>query len=362
MGRSSPTIWRLFVDESGNFSDPDDEVVVAGLLLRDGAAGSDSEQIRASLQQAVPGLPWPIKASEINHPVVFALLPDADPERARLRVHLQGALPEDFAAASDALAEGRRLPYQAVANLDREARQRRDEYAAFRRQSDRTIASIGRLIEQLASSESSPGGAVFVGCGETVRGYERETGDDSDIATCRYESLLQWLMVRAMDVLHRYEGRHRLHLHVLERHVWDRQLSMQAPLHSRHIAPLRLAAERISGGATHRVELKFDEVARYDDRAHAGLVLADFMANRARAALLRRSESLDEVEAALGLMLRCPVRSGEPGASHLAAAGAAQRLIELGRGGGEVTEGFPLTEGRRWPAEQAAQWIEVFRR
>ena len=72
------TSWVLFVDESGNFSDASDVVAVGGLLLRDSPA-LQPHVLKASLQRAVPELPWPFHAAFVNQPAYVALAASVKP-------------------------------------------------------------------------------------------------------------------------------------------------------------------------------------------------------------------------------------------------------------------------------------------
>jgi hypothetical protein len=65
--------WWLFVDESGNFADSNDDIVTVGLLLRGDVKGSSPAQLRSTLRAAVPDVPWPIHANRLNRPVLLAL-------------------------------------------------------------------------------------------------------------------------------------------------------------------------------------------------------------------------------------------------------------------------------------------------
>lgn len=66
--------WSLFVDESGDFSDNDDEVVVAGLLVSDVRHSRLERRLRHALDRA-PDVPWPVHAWLTRRPIMFALWP-----------------------------------------------------------------------------------------------------------------------------------------------------------------------------------------------------------------------------------------------------------------------------------------------
>ena len=358
--RHEPTRWNLFLDESGNFSDPDDEVVVAGLLIRADLPGNHPSQIRAALQVAAPDLPWPVKASEFNRPVVFAIANQVG-QRAKsgegtfsriayeIVTDLTLRAPNDVESVKTALASARRLPYEPIARLDAMAQQNWARYQVLRAAADGAVAAIGRCIGSLARTENASGqeagdATLFVACGETRRGECARQGE-TDTETSRYLELLRWVVARAADVLARRPGDHELHLYVLDRDVSDTILGVRVRtrLHYRHVVPIARDVGQLCqsdrSGAT--VTVKLDAVAQYDDRVHAALVLADFVANRARRGLRPNSSSLRAAETRIISEVPCRVRSGDPAASHLAAAGfcagtdraCSSRKVQIKNGG-----------------------------
>jgi hypothetical protein len=372
-GRAAAIVrWDLFIDESGDFSDPEDEVVVAGLLVRDDAAGASSVQLRASLQAAAPELPWPLKASYLNRPVLFALAQACRPDAAHSRSaddaeaivrHLNTVAAGDVAVVLDDLRAGHRLPYERVAKLDTLAQQV-PQYQAVRRLAGESTAQIGRLLHALAGQSGESPLVLVAACGETVRGDVSATAPGADLATRRYLDMLHGVIIRAADILGRGEGRQQLHLHVLERPVREEILGRVTAtmLHLRHVGPLARAVEGLYAGPGAPVSIKLDQICAYDARLHPTLVLADFLANRGRRALRHPSGHLTAVEDALRAEVPCSVRSCEPPASHLAAAGWAQDGIERTRRGETDTLGSPPSGSRAWAVEQAAEWCEVIQR
>jgi hypothetical protein len=375
--RNAATRWNLFLDESGNFSDPDDEVVVAGLLVRVDIPGSHPSQIRAALEAAVPDLPWPVKASEFNRPVVFAIANylkrrgrAATNPLERVADELVGEITRQesgcYEAVSKALYGRQRIPYDALSRLDDLARRDWNRYQVLRQATDASVAAIGRCIQGLGLSregdwrlsESARDAVLLVACGETLQG--EDAAGDGDLETNRYLGLLRWTIVRAVDVVARMIGRQEVHLYVLDRDVTDTILGVRkrTPLHIRHVGPIARDVEA-KCSRDHRITVKLDAVSRYDDRMHAALVLADFVANRTRRGLRAQPDALSAVEGQIGLEVRCCVRSGDPSASHLAAAGYAQETIERVRTASQGTTAEAPVGARSWALEQAAEWTRV---
>jgi len=370
--------WDLFIDESGDFSDPDDEVVVAGLLIQGDTLGSYPAQLRASLKIAAPDLPWPLKASDLNLPVLFALARASrsgtttasgrsDAVTSVVVGHLRQTAAADVERVVGDLRAGRRAPYEMLARLDHLAQQKREQYIALRSLAGESAVQIGRLIRALADqTRVTPSAVVLAACGETVRGdISASAAAGADPETRRYLDLLRWVVARAVDIVSRYAGGQEIHLNVLERSVTEEILGQtrRTALHLRHVGPLIREVERVcSGSSATRVGIKLDQVSVYDERMHPALVLADFVANRVRRSLRHPAARLALIESALLAEVPCAVRSGEPAASHLAAAGWAQESIEQVRHGNPDVAGAPPARSRDWAVEQASEWCEVLRR
>lgn len=118
--------WHLFVDESGNFRDPGQDVTVAGLLVSDDQLVA-AEAVRHSLANLLPYLPWPLHAAHMNLPVWTALTWQQATDRAlsglRLRdgplQALERLVGDDERSANGltALREGRHGPTASLARL-----------------------------------------------------------------------------------------------------------------------------------------------------------------------------------------------------------------------------------------------------
>src|SRR5919109_501718 len=74
VARASVKKWTLYVDESGNFANSEDDVAIAGLLVSDELPGLTSNEVKRSLEAALPGFPWPWHAGLLNSASWVALV------------------------------------------------------------------------------------------------------------------------------------------------------------------------------------------------------------------------------------------------------------------------------------------------
>lgn len=352
MGTPATVDWDLFVDESGNFEDADDDATVCGLLVRAGLPGTRPPELRTSLQGVLPFLPWPFHARLYNRPAFLGIVAARDDESSKRWAEagrhavawFEAHSPRELAAVIGALDGGKEPQHDDVVALD-DALRRSDralyrELRALRRHVYAHFEAILTELAVLAGSDRDPAIALLA-TGEPRRDDGEGGGDE------RYRGHLQCLLERAADVLRRRGGSHRIWVHVLTRYVHEPVLDRRVPMHIRHVAPLAFA---VSGG---EVRVAVASVPRYDDAVHPALVLADRAANRARP-VLARDQALAKVETALRQALKLPVRSGHPSVSHVAATGSASRYIA-----GEVDR-MP-SDARRWTVDQAEEWIAAAR-
>jgi hypothetical protein len=313
-------------------------------------------------------MPWPLKSSELNRPVVLALAKHVrgsrfDTSKAvadEVVDLLRRAAPQHVESALAAVQAGRRLPYESLLRLEDMARNDEGRYRRLRKLADDSVAMIGRCIQRLSDlGVAGEGGSdivLMIACGETCYGDGGQADPPpEDPETARYLQLLKWAVARAVDVLARQSGRHCLRLHVLERHVSDPGSPGRTRLQPRHLYPIAREAER---RAAPKVTVNVEEVPRYDDRMHAALVLADFVSNRVRRALGGVELALAAVERRIVAEVPCPARSGNPEASHLAAVGFAQEQIERARVA-NTAAATPPPGARAWAIEQAAEWVRL---
>jgi len=369
--------WRLFIDETGRFSDPVGDVAIAGLLVRCDVAASSSARLRTALVDAAPDLPWPIHTAYLNVPVMAALTRHASTRTGRARtgdagrdpdlgglveraiICLRGRLPDVFAKVVEQIAEGSEPPLEAVKDLDRELRH--GEPSVHRALDDRVrhaASLIVRVIRALGRVDSRSGTDVAVAvvvAAEPYRSPVTPSGAEEDRETVRYLELLECFLERTADVLGHLGGPHHVWLNVLNRPIRDPILGVRTVLFVRHVHEV---ARRVIETRGDLVRLVVEAVPPFDDRAHAALVLADFIANRSRQPLAGATTTLAEVERQLTTRVGAALRSGTPQVSHLAASGIVRDHLNAARAGNPPPP-LASSETKRWAREQAAEWAGV---
>ncbi len=364
--------WHLYIDESGHFDDPQAHAIVAGVLLADEVVPSDAA-LRRTLEDAVPGFPWPWHTTWINAPmwVALATLRAAADARAAERIGPQvlraateavefvnAFAPAELQAVRARLEAGEE-PKAYRAHLDqwwaRVCSGRRACVAPLEQQVQLPIVALQRLFEPLAARcepGERPPVTVFA-AGEVV------TGDAADQAGTlavgdRYLNLLAVLAQRAAAAVSLHGGRHQVDLHVLERDVRYAQLGVMRPLKP---AALSTVVGAIRPVLPEGVTVAAYEVVPFRGNVSPRFVLADFVANRMRRALRRTQEALSQVEG------RCSAECGLDlrrfsARSHLAASGEAYRLVATGAPDASTAKALlPVTPvRRRWACEQAWEW------
>lgn len=375
--------WRLFIDESGSFDDPDQDVLSAGLLIRADTPGSSPAEIRHALQGAAPDLPWPLHASVLNRPVIFALAAHARRQRTpaktggfpeprdhafdeladRTVTLLAATLPAEVAHLLDALGAGGRIDWSQLRRVD--SHLRAAEPATYERLASKVRSAwwiVGRLIAQLAEAAQGAGdedsGVLVVSCGETCNGDAAPAADSAAAwGSRRYFALLACLLRRTVDMLERRPGRHEVRLQVLSRPIIDPLLQKKVQLHIRHVGDIVRSAVHGSG---ERVRIVPERVPFFNEGTDATLVLADFVANRCLPFLRPATVPLAAVEERLSRNLNAILRSGTPPLSHLAATGRAQVHIDSARLGAQDPVDLDAPGLRRWACDQARQWGDFF--
>jgi hypothetical protein len=360
------TRWRLYVDESGKFQDLEDDVVVLGLLVRTDVSGTEGANLRRSLQEAAPELPWPLHAAELNIPIYHALAAQAGRPAVQSRVvHedlnqravaiLTSRRPRELATALSAIRSGHKLDLAVLTTLDQALRQAsRPLYDQLLSRSRRALARVFRVMESLvrAGKEAPEGPAVmmFLG-GEASRGDGSPDVDPArDGGSQRYLAILECVLARSRDSVARRGGRHNILLEVLSRPSFNRA------------SQLGNVSRSLDAGSGSPVRLTAMQPWRFDAHVAGALVLADVAANRARRVLLHGPDaSLAQFEDSLQQELLAPVRSGTPPLSNMAATGRARSYVEEARHGRPEDAAVLNDEIRRWAKDQALEWAAHFR-
>ena len=345
--KRGPSRWAFFIDESGDFNDPDECVVVGGLLVDEDLAGLEPGKLERTLRQVAPLLPWPLHTAHVNLPVTFAL--EARLQREGSEGSATGAVLDETqdlsAKCIDALRDGAWPQYEDLKALDSHLRARaRREHSRWARRRTEVHAAIGAVLEGLVAASTVPRAAVIT-CSES------SPADAAANSKERYLPLLQHALERAMWVAGLHEGEHEIRIHALSRHVVDPTIGQKIFLSKRH-----LGHSINSVAPVQRVRAIVHEVVDFRDGVHPGLFCADFICNRARPRLESSLRSLLDVETDVATATRAPVRTKER--SHLAASGAARAYLRAAK----ADRAMPTPLGvdmKRWAQEQAREWAET---
>jgi hypothetical protein len=372
------TRWRLYVDESGDFR-RDEGVAVGGLLLDSRVPGTLPAEIRESLMNAFPGLPWPLHAAHYNIPIIFALASvvarEGDPGTRTVfdaaadaaTEILRRDAPAKLDEALDELRSGRRPDVDTLKHLDAHLSQGDSDavtiYWKLREARRKLSASIARLVRQLARRDNA-GLIVFV-ASESERGDAGEdwmavSADASAEAgegapTHRYLGLLGTLFERTATVVSLEGAQHTIVPCVLDKRMYEKRRLKPRDIHA-----------AIKGYAATAVRVRFEDpqIAFYDRRVGGAYVLADFVANRGNHQTRREGKNLSRLHQDLHNVLGVVVasRQGRRRLSHVAASGVARSYIAAVQRG-DAAEARQLTKrlggARRWAREQATQWAEA---
>lgn len=388
--------WILYVDESGSPDDPDDVHVVAGLLLRDTETPALEARLRTALGDVFPLWPWPPHASELNFPasrVAAALRAppsldesvDAGRLRARvepLKVLIQTSsepIALGFLAAVERWAGGARLDYDALRMADGWLRGvAARPWQALREECDRQEQRMQELLSDIGARYGSGDAAVLVAASlrgspaAPTRGLPATTRHS--IRRDRYVRSLELVLERAALLLRGGQDRRTTWLRVATRDIQIVGITPRnrfgVPLYPHFVGDIVTTAVEHPDGldpAT-RARLRLVPIGspnRYDSTAHPGLVLADWIANRARRALADLPLEADPAEAlaahgALGAIDRplplhlVPRRGGGP-LPTAGTEGPAQRAVR------DTFDGRPADPDLitpRWARELARPWID----
>jgi len=361
--------WALFVDESGNFDDPDDIVAVSGVLLHH-RSSLQPHVLKSALKRAAPLLPWPPHAWLLNQPAFTAIAirellrggdggvsgrvssAAIDAYRA-MRQADSGAVErvtQAFRAGDPDVAKSEiKLLTAAISTADRPA------FDTLRHYGVEIRALVARLVTEAAAQERVADEFLpvwLVLSSETVTGDAFPSSSTGD----RYLTLLEVLLERLAQVLRRTGHEHEVAVWVSRRDVANGLGGTE------HLAQPRLQ-RLITAAAKHQptIQLTAAGIGRSTDERGAGYVVADFAANASRVATFPRGRTLDEVYSVL--RQRIGLVQLETGGvySHCAANGAAAALIARAESEGVAApRGELLANQRRalWACQQAWTWAE----
>jgi len=366
--------WVLGVDESGRMRAGDG--LVGGVLLRVDDTVANAQVLRDRLLELVPGVPWPLHATDLRRPATHALAWFA-PQKRRVTLFAEdegrcakavdliecSEHPVLKKAVDDARA-GRwgKIDFKAVdrALID-DAPASRGPLRALA--TDRFVR-LGRFVGSLSEELGTDGcfGLLAAGPDDGALGVPVPGGIGSD----RYLALLEVLFER-MLLLHCVTDVHRtVHVRVATRYIEEKLGARRGfPLRAQDwLALFQRAAEGVEtrlGARARRPRVIAPEiVTKYDQNVHPVVVLADLLANSSLSMV--RQERLSHrtfeghVRRRAGLALRAPAESlsSRPVLSAVAAGGSFRAAVDAAMAGGPSV---PFGERPRWAGEQAAEWI-----
>ncbi|MCK6501947.1 hypothetical protein L6R53_00840 [Myxococcota bacterium] len=359
--------WTLFVDESGHGETPGETLVVAGLLLPAGLHDPLQRDLRARLEGIHAGLPWPPHAAMLNVPVAAAVASGTLPASQRsaalealrlpLRELLDGVKPDDWLAlrtADAAVAE--RYP---------------DLYARLQALAQARAAAMARLLADLGRT-AGPRGAVALVAADRVDPARDERPLGGLVVRDAYLRLLRLLLERVHALLwHDERGVEVVEAVVADRHLTLAQGDRRVPMVSRYVAEIADEAARapfLVEGDRRRDSVRVVSTGRrrfHGEDVPAGLVLADWLANRAGRSL-RRDRDLAALGASLDALAlhglpreRAPALAADgPALTTLAWGGEARRRVHEAAQRGERLPTTGLAPPR-WVPEATAPWVDA---
>ena len=352
--------WALHIDESGSFGSVEDPVSIAGVLIRSGLPGSSPGEIRQSLEQLVPELPWPFHATHLRQLAYVALVlnerfdfhedhnPALRPALDEANVILDDRCKESVQMVRSQLHEFRRPSIDTLRPMTKMLRAHLDptNLAILDEFSRRAWVAVRRLFTTL---HTTAGQSIrIVAASETALGdaYSTERSHPEDD---RYYELLECLLRRTALLLEPHASCS-LFVRVLRRGVFDPRFGKNVELDSHHVN------EIIKNVPSKTVRLIADMTRPFDQDTWGEFVLADFVANQSRRILKHETASLHNRELLFQDYFAVSLRSGTPEQSHLSASGAAKAFLETSdpRLVSDPVEAFPWSRPRRrWACEQA---------
>ena len=370
--------WVLGVDESGRLDEG--RGLVAGVLLQIEDTAANAALLRAELLSRLPGLPWPLHATDLRRPITHAvgwLAPRRGPRSAF-------AFDEERCAASVAAVRASDHP-AIIAVRESALRGKTAGWSSGLRAADEVFASshpelwsdltdlatdrrarLARLVGDLASHYGAERcfGVLAAGPDDAAAGVPVPGGVGHD----RYLSLLEILFERLLQVRSQDEVSRVVHARIATRDIEQKLGGVRRgfPLRSHDwLQLLGRAMETVKAQGVVAASLpRFvapEIVTRYDDHVHPIVVLADLLANSALGVCndgTKLSTVSDHILSVtgLGLAARAGSLKGLPTLPTLAAGGPFRVEVEEALAGREG-EGTPPRP--RWAAEQSRAWVDA---
>jgi len=279
--------WTLFVDESGDLDGDGDRAVVAALLLPGSQHAPLQRDLRSQLGEVFAGLPWPPHTSTLNIPAAIGVATGQVPAHRR-----PPALAELYQALRPQL-EGTSLDdWQALRVLDERIADRQPElHAGLRALRANHHAGVRGVLSRLAAGAHGATPLALVAADQVDHDRNEEPAG-ALVVRDPYVRLLR-LILEQVHALLWHDGRG---VEVVEAVVADRNLRLagtgqRVPLLPRYLDEISREAWRapfLANKDARRQGVRIVPTGRQRFRGEgtpAGLVLADWLANRARRAL-----------------------------------------------------------------------------
>lgn len=362
--------WRCFIDESGDLDDRDDVVLLAAVLFPTRDDPFLIARLRQAMREKAPLVPWPFHRWVATKPSIYPFWREQRPD-VELEASVDDACrrafeawekrrPELLETVREVCGSGDEPEYKQLRSLRRALK--KEDYAAFdalRRYSEKTCTAIARRPAELVEAKSSgrSRGLLFM-AGE---GPGADVDDEG-----RYFALLTLLLERVRDVLKLNAGEQVVTVDAASRYVPHPSLPAKTrrptKLTHGHLAEAcaRVQPEPEDDQMAPRIRLTADSVSDYGDDVAPGLVVADGAANFLRRRLLR-NPCLSPLQRAAEDYFRLSLHRAEPSVSHVAATKTPAEAVDLARQSqfDDARQRLEKLE-RRWPKEQAVQWVQFF--
>lgn len=334
--------------------------------------GYASEQLRISLRRAIErifvGVPYPPHAAHHNYASTLlygALRGDAVeglPERFQHRILpalnlARRATSREAVRLREEVASGRALREIDLDDVWRAfdrwlSNAASQEHATLATEADSQRADFIDFLETKLAPAMGSRAHLLVGAWKPAR-----TSNASDLqGDADYAELFETLVERALAFVASRDGDARMFVHVAKR-TWNRGT---IPAQALARAQASAAAHPLLARAAKNPLLLEPVQVDMDERAHAGFVIADFIANRLRRMLVPTRSWADVAGAAravTGLSAAAPsslVRSRDP-LPAITGTGDDRAAIRLAVGG----KARPPTAGPLWSRQQAELWIKA---
>jgi len=370
----------LFVDESGDFKDPDAEVAVAGVWMQTYDSAQMRLRLERALRQVVPVGPYPPHANRLRYPGWLALasmVEVADNERgAAIRKRAAPAVRAIQSSAEAAAQQGRdavracaesgkEIPWEVAREVDEWLQQIEERSHRALKWAVRDMdGAFVQLLSHLQTDVLDGGRCCVAGAWEG-----REAGPPSDEAPDRYVALLEALIERVFTIAaDRKPPMQLVHAHVATRWVTRPGVPRgedpaSKALRTRDITEaFRQAAGFPVGCKPAHVQFFPHPPASYDRTVHPGIVLADFVANRLRGRVLHGTPTWSDVTQraghAVGMAVDVrPRLARNVEAPSLAAQGQPREVVRSAFEG--QSPAGSAAQAPPWANDQARVWVDL---